>query len=166
MADCAHNYFTYFDELRENPWIGLSLPHEKPTMGSEAKWFADLYAKTLGGDAVAAVAVSGTRVVGLCTVERRVSPAEGHVGVLGVAILKEFRGIGVGRRLLTHSLEKCRGKFELVILEVFSNNTRARKLYESLGFRLAGCVPNGLKRGSEYTDKLLMYIELKGLDRG
>ncbi|MEM3655356.1 MAG: GNAT family N-acetyltransferase [Thermoprotei archaeon] len=102
-------------------------------MASETLWFTDLYNSVVSGNAVAAVAVSGGRVVGLCDVGRRSGAAESHVGVLGIALRKEYRGQGLGRRLITYCLEKCVGVFEIVTLEVFSNNVRAVKLYTPLG---------------------------------
>ncbi|MEM3799862.1 MAG: hypothetical protein QXH56_07220 [Thermoprotei archaeon] len=39
--------------------------------------------------------MSGGRVVGLCDVGRRSGAAESHVGVLGIALRKEYRGQGL-----------------------------------------------------------------------
>jgi ribosomal protein S18 acetylase RimI-like enzyme len=55
-----------------------------------------------------------------------------------VAVLPEHRGAGIGRRLLEAVAARARalGCCKLT-LEVQENNTRARRLYESFGFRQA-----------------------------
>ncbi len=47
-----------------------------------------------------------------------------------MAIRKEDRGRGLGTAILEQTLQKCRGKFEIIELSVFSNNDDAKRLYE------------------------------------
>jgi ribosomal protein S18 acetylase RimI-like enzyme len=46
-------------------------------------------------------------------------------------------------------------------LEVGSNNTRAYKLYESLGFKTCGQQPRTLKVGNNFIDEHLMVLKLR-----
>ncbi len=100
-------------------------------------------------------------VVGTCDVDRRSARTElSHVAVLGIAIRKEFRGRGIGQNLMRKTIEACRGKFEVIVLSVFSNNYPAKTLYEKLGFKMYGQLPRGIKRGDQYIDEELMYLSL------
>jgi ribosomal protein S18 acetylase RimI-like enzyme len=162
MEAVVSNYYSYFDELAENPWLGILVSGDKPSLSDEAKWFADLYASILDGDCVAFVAVVDGSVVGLCEVRRRGRKAElSHIGVLGISVRKGYRRMGIGEALIRRTLEERKAKFEVVTLEVFSNNTAAKRLYEKVGFKLYGRLPKAIKRGDEYVDGELMYITLK-----
>jgi RimJ/RimL family protein N-acetyltransferase len=92
------------------------------------------------------VAVDGDRVVGICDVVPVAPPriaAQAHNGTLGMLLAPEYRGAGLGERLMRASLEGCRGKFERVQLGVYSHNERAHKLYLRCGF-----IEEGRRRGA------------------
>lgn len=89
---------------------------------------------------VALVAVEGARVAGWLDIAR--GPFEGltHYGRLGMGLAPEWRGRGLGRRLLLQALDKAYASdFERIELEVFASNTRAVALYRSVGFVEEGC---------------------------
>ena len=135
--DVIRNYLSLVDELSVNLWLGVTTPLQKPDLPYEVKWFADLYSSVLQGNAVAYVAEADERVVGMCEVRRRSSRAEFcHIGSLGLYVNKEYRGKGIGKALLLRTIQACKGKFEILTLEVFSNNLYAKRLYEKLGFRI------------------------------
>ncbi len=80
--------------------------------------------------------------------------AEGKEGVLGyvsgwligqtaelnrIAVKRERRGEGIGKELLSSFIRECRFKgAKEVFLEVEENNSVARKLYSSFGFKEIG----------------------------
>ncbi len=153
MMQVIEAYYSYYDELKRNPDLGLSLYSSMPDLDSEMKWYADLMGSS---SSVAVVGEADGRVVGLCTVEPK-KGAGSHVGVLGIAIMEKYRNRGIGRKMLTMALELARDKFEIVTLSVFSNNLPAIHLYRSLGFIEYGLLPKGLKRDGRYFDEVLMY---------
>jgi ribosomal protein S18 acetylase RimI-like enzyme len=73
---------------------------------------------------------------------------------------RPWRGRGIGRALLRAAIDRSRGRFELVELSVFATNTRARKLYESVGFRSWGVLPKGIQRQGRPIDLEHMVLEL------
>ena len=157
----TESYWALYDEVLEDPDIGISLFAKRPTLGEEAEWFARLFRQVQDGKWVATVAEEDGRAVGLCTVASKgptVEPA--HVGVLGISIAKAWRGKGIGRALMVRALADCRGKFEIVELGLFATNARARALYESLGFRVWGIQPKAYRRGERYIDHVCMQLEL------
>jgi ribosomal protein S18 acetylase RimI-like enzyme len=55
--------------------------------------------------------------------------------VMDIAVLKEYRGQGVGRILMTAAEKYCRQRgIEYLGLAVSTHNVQALKLYESMGF--------------------------------
>jgi RimJ/RimL family protein N-acetyltransferase len=96
-------------------------------------------------------------VVGWCDVARHVRPGFDHCGRLGMGLLPDVRGLGLGERLLRAALDAAAQQdFERVELEVFASNANAHALYLRLGF-----IEEGRKRGARkldgvYDDDVLM----------
>ena len=107
------------------------------------------------------VAESGGKIVGSADVSRGRHRKSRHVGELGIALRKEWRGVGLGRAMMEAMIEwACSARLRKLFLEVFSTNTRAIRLYRGLGFieegRLKGQV---VLRGKE-ADVLVMSLWL------
>ena len=85
-----------------------------------------------------------------------------HRCSVAIALYEKFWGRGIGRCLLTQLLELAKGfGFEQAELEVVEANTRARGLYESLGFRIYGREPHNMKYADgSYADTLWMMKQL------
>ncbi len=160
MNDIVSNYYSFYDELKDDPDFGIIFYPTKPDYESEIAWFAGLYRDMLLGDVVAVVAEEDGRVVGLCDVHRTRPKSElSHVGVLGITIRKEYRDRGIGTAMIEKALELSRDKFEIVRLDVFTVNSRAIALYRKLGFVEYGIFPASVKRGSRYYDQMMMYYK-------
>jgi [ribosomal protein S18]-alanine N-acetyltransferase len=83
---------------------------------------------------------------------------EGHI--TNIAVLPDFRGIGLGEKLLTAVMETAKNLgAETLTLEVRVSNHVAKGLYRKLGFQDGGI------RKSYYTDNfedaLVMWVNLK-----
>ncbi len=62
--------------------------------------------------------------------------AEGSYYIMALAVYREFRGSGVGQRLIAEAESAAQAKgFEETSLNVFSENLGAVRLYEKLGYR-------------------------------
>ena len=76
--------------------------------------------------------------------------------ILDVAVRDDFRGLGIGRLLLTEALRLFREQgAQRVWLEVRTSNQAAISLYRALGFRQAGLRERYYENGE---DALLMDI--------
>jgi ribosomal protein S18 acetylase RimI-like enzyme len=76
-----------------------------------------------------------------------------------MGLLPAYRNAGIGRRLLGAALTQARGRgIERVELHVFSDNVRARHLYESLGFTVEGIHPRRAKIDGQYRDEVAMAL--------
>jgi ribosomal-protein-alanine N-acetyltransferase len=97
----------------------------------------------------------GCHVIGMIVVWRIVD--EAHVATL--AVEKNFRGQGIGRRLLAQALHiAAMSGARSALLEVRAGNTAAQKLYFDFGFKVVGRRPRYYKDNNE--DALLMTCQL------
>lgn len=82
------------------------------------------------------------QIVGWCDITPPGREVMAHVGILGIAVHPDWRGRGIGERLMRASLDAADAfGFTRIELGVFSHNTRAQTLYRKLGF-----VEEGVKR--------------------
>ncbi len=99
----------------------------------------------------------GNIVIGQCTIHHDEWEASEHVGLLGIIIQREFRDLGLGRKLIEFAMNESRknGKRKIVLGTLISN-ARAIQLYEKLGFRRIGIRQKQFLMKKKYIDELLM----------
>lgn len=87
-----------------------------------------------------------------------------HRAELGIAILREYWGRGLGTAMVRACLEAAKeAGFEQVELGVCADNPRAIHTYEKLGFRAVGTVPRAYKLSDGmYRDEVQMVFEIAG----
>ena len=116
--------------------------------------------RLVDGSGIQMPAVTPTdTVVGWCDIIR--NPHEGfrHVGRLGMGLLPEYRGRGLGRQLAVHAISAARQMgIERIELEVFASNTAAIALYRALGFVIEGTKRRARKLDGEYDDNVVMAL--------
>ena len=71
-----------------------------------------------------------------------------------IAVKKEFRGLGIGKKLLSFFEEAVFPDHSKVFLVVADFNPDAKRLYESLGYQQVGMIPGLYKEG--ITEYLMM----------
>ena len=81
-----------------------------------------------------------------------------HRGYLGMSIRQKYTGMGLGTFMMQIALEQARKNgFEQVELGVFSDNERARHLYEKSGYKEYGVNPRAFKlKDGTYCDEIIM----------
>ena len=105
------------------------------------------------------VALAGGKVVGWCDVRREFFPSRAHRGTLGMGLLPEWRGRGLGQRLLEATLARARRSgFKRIELDVYADNLRAIALYEKAGFVREGLLRDATLIDGVFRDAILMAI--------
>jgi ribosomal protein S18 acetylase RimI-like enzyme len=107
-------------------------------------------------------AFDGTKLIGWCDMRLTSRESTKHRAEIGMGLLKEYRGKGIGRALIEkliksaseHSLEKL----ELVVI---ADNEAAIELYKSVGFKEEGRILNYRKLNGIYTDAINMGLFLR-----
>jgi ribosomal protein S18 acetylase RimI-like enzyme len=108
------------------------------------------------------VAEEGGRIVGWCdALPGTLTSGTAHVGHLGMGVLREFRGKGIGRRLAEATIDRARELgLQKIELSVYSSNAPAIALYRELGFVQEGLKVRGRLIDGNYDDVLLMALSL------
>jgi len=105
------------------------------------------------------VAVQAGKVVGWCDVVPNPRPIYSHVGVLGLALLPEFRGRGSGGRLMRQTLDAARDfGLRRVELTVRESNAAAIELYKKFGFAVEGLQRDRILVDGAYENLVLMGV--------
>jgi ribosomal protein S18 acetylase RimI-like enzyme len=157
LDDVVNTYLSIYDEVNEDPSLGLTLYLSRPTIEDEVKWFSNRFIEIQSGKVVMKVAEVDSRVVGWCDiVPARANSEMSHVGILGILVKKEHRNRGIGQMLLASALRDGKSRFSKVQLGVFSGNAAAIHIYEKAGFKVIGYSPRQIKRGNNYFDEVIM----------
>ncbi|KRQ99812.1 GNAT family N-acetyltransferase [Bradyrhizobium valentinum] len=107
------------------------------------------------------VALSDGEVVGWCDALPNPRPINAHVGVLGMALLPEFRRRGLGGRLIAQTLAAARAfGLHRIELTVRKNNVVAIKLYKKVGFTVEGLQRHAVLVDGAYEDVVMMAMLL------
>ena len=81
-----------------------------------------------------------------------------HRAVMGISVLKEAWGCGLGSFLMQLAVAQAKANgFEQLELGVYSDNARAIHLYEKFGFERCGTMPHAFKlKDGTYRDEIMM----------
>jgi ribosomal protein S18 acetylase RimI-like enzyme len=106
------------------------------------------------------VVVSADIVVGWCDVRpNRTRVIYSHCGTLGVGLLPDFRGKGIGRKLMGQTIHAAFAfgltRIELTVRE---ENVNAIALYKSLGFEIEGLHRNAVCIEGQYENLYSMAL--------
>jgi len=78
-------------------------------------------------------------------------------------INKNFRGIGVGKKLTEERINICLKKEDIinVFCEIFSSQKESIELHKKLGFEVVGKMPNFLKHEGEFLDNYNLQKKIR-----
>ncbi len=126
----------------------------------QARFLADWFGR--GGEQW--VAEADGRVVGAYTVRPNQPGRGAHVATASYGVDASARGLGVGLRLGTHSLERARalGYAAIQFNFVVSTNTTALRLWKRLGFRVLATLPGAFRhRDLGAVDACVLWRDLR-----
>ena len=138
----------------------MILMNTKKTREEEIDWLADNMKKLEKGKIIMVAAEVDGRMVGLCEVRPHFGKMS-HVGSLGISVKKEYRDIGIGIDLMKEAEKHAiHMRLKTMQLEVFEKNERAIHVYEKMGYKVTGRIPEGVLHNDEYMDVLIMTRKL------
>lgn len=85
-----------------------------------------------------------------------------HRGSIGIAVLKEYWGLGLGHKLMEEAIQSAGMLgFELLELGVMDGNDNAIKLYLNMGFQEYGRMHDAFRmKDGRYVDEILMSLHI------
>ncbi len=131
------------------------------TREEEAEWLAKTLVEIEGGEVINTIAEVGGKMIANGDVTRGRYKDTRHHGHMGLTMVSEYRGQGIGRRIIqTLVREGRRAGLRTLDVEFLADNHTARAAYERAGFKQAGIIPHKVFRGGKYFDGLIMSREL------
>ena len=110
-------------------------------------------------------AFDAQRLVGNMGFVREQREKTGHKGLIwGVYVTPDYRGCGVGRRLLEQVIQRAKTNpvVEQILISVNPEQQTAHRMYLAAGFVPFGREPRALKIGGEYLDEEHLILFLRG----
>lgn len=128
----------------ETPFL-LRSPEDPPiTIEGETEWIQN---GLQSESSVTILCEADGELVGICTISYVPKAKIRHRGQVGVSVLKSHWGNHIGTLLFEEMFSIARAwnlsQLELGVLE---GNDRARGLYEKMGFRIFGEIPNAVRQ--------------------
>ncbi len=132
------------------------------TLESETNWLKDKLEKISKNQSVYLCGFCDDQLVACAEVELGIE-AKSHVGNFGISVALDFRGFGIGEKIMEltifESIKKL-PELRIITLEVFGQNKIAQNLYRKMGFIEYGKLPNSIKRRGQFDDAILMYKKI------
>jgi len=130
---------------------------KKVSREEEIDWLSGVLSRLEKDETFYLVADVDGKVVGTSHLNRRAGGYEGHVGVIGIAIKKGFRDVGIGTEMVKALIDQARTMgLKVITLSAFATNKRAIHVYEKVGFVQTGRIPKKFFKDDEYIDEMIM----------
>lgn len=105
------------------------------------------------------------QLVGIASLAGEQHPLLAHRATLGIALLEDYWGYGIGSVLIEELLEfAAHSQIEMITLEVVSENERAISLYQKYQFKEVGCFSNYIKTKCHCFDAILMERHIETME--
>lgn len=148
----------YLNRIIDDP-RGMILAKRKKTVDMERAWLKDMLAEIATSRAAIIIAELDNLVIGMAGAHLRPERAE-HVAELGVSVLKEYRGRGLGSLLFKKALQAAETKLfprpRMVRLSVFNINKEAISMYKKHDFEIVAHIPEQFEFNGQYVDEIIM----------
>lgn len=141
--------------IADSPYIPMLPAEFHPTLQEEEAWIQGFLDKD---NSLLLVAVHDGRIIGnidLTGSPRRIMQ---HTALVGMGMLREWRGQGLGSALLEAAIQWATDNplLEILWLQVYTTNAAGVALYQGHGFVEHGVIPRYFKHDGHYDDCLTM----------
>ena len=160
-ASDAEDMLNYLIETAGETEFLLAFPEERQGMTVERE-AAFIERMTQGENCLFLVCEVEGRVAGCCQVDFQTRMKTAHRGTVAIGLRKAYWGLGIGTAMFRELIDASRRRGLMILeLEFIEGNTRARALYEKMGFRIVGLRPDGIRlRDGTLCNEYLMQLRL------
>ena len=103
------------------------------------------------------------KIAGNCQIAFRTGMKDCHRASVAIALLQDYWNLGIGTRMFEELFRAARARdgVRQIELDFIEGNSRARGLYEKMGFRITGVKPDAIRmRDGTYVDEYMMIKRL------
>ena len=144
--------FKSFDAYTEE-WADFSLDQEK----------AFLNAACCNENSMMIACIVDGRIAGNCQISFSTGMKERHRASVAIALLQEFWNLGIGTKMFEEMIHLAgeRSEIRQIELDYIEGNSRARSLYEKMGFRITGVKPDAIRmKDGSFVNEYMMVKKL------
>ncbi len=135
--------------------------NKKVTREEEAEWLGRRLADLENDKIFFMVAEVDGKVVANSEIGKK-GGYSSHVGGVGIGIRQDYRDIGIGTEMLRALIAQAEEMgLKMLTLGVFSSNDRAIHVYNKVGFKETGRIPNEICKDGKYIDHIIMTKEIQ-----
>lgn len=159
--DAAPLLATIKTYLADSDYIPLEPGEFQLSEEDERAWIESFAARD---NSLLLVAVHAGKLVGNIDLTGSPRQATRHTAVLGMGLLKEWRGSGLGTELLRSAVAWARKNavLEKLWLQVYADNGAGITIYRKAGFVECGVQKDFFKRAdNRYADNITMMLDVK-----
>lgn len=151
----------YINSLIEEE--AMILFNKKKSLKEEKEWIKEGLKNMEKKKQIVLIAEDKNKLVGISDVRLK-GERQNHVGEFGISIKKEYRGIGLGKKLMVEVLKLAKKELKprpkIIRLSVFSENKIAQNLYKKFGFKKVAKIPKQIQYKGKLIDEIIMIKEL------
>jgi len=155
----AAGFKRYINDLVDDDTAYIA-KKEKVTLKEEREWIKSRLKEIKEKQRVTLIVEDGGKIISTSSVFLPKFLIQKHVAGLGIAVLKDYRGRGLGtylmREVIKLAKKKLKPKPEMIKFGVFANNKIAVSLYKKMGFRAVAKIPKQFKLKGKYFDEIIM----------
>lgn len=151
----------YINSLIEEE--AMILLKKKKGYKEEEKWLKEELKNVKNKKEIMLIAEDNNKIVGISAIKLR-EERQNHIGELGISIKKEYRGMGLGKKLMAKVLELARKELrprpKIIRLSVLSENKIAQNLYKKFGFKIVAKIPKQIQYKGRLLDEIIMIKKM------
>lgn len=134
------------------------LHNHKYSLTEEMEWKRRALEEADHDQSITMIGLDGERVIASLQARRSRMKEANNIG-FGIAISKDFRGVGLGEILLRMLIDETKKKMKPknMYIEYIDGNKPAANLYKKLGFKkIIGRYPKWVKHKGRYLDRIVL----------
>ncbi len=157
----ANEFKNFINELIDDKEAFIATG-DKKTLASEKAYLKSILSKIKKQEQVYLIAEENGKLIGSSSLDLK-AERQNHMAELGITVLKDYRKIGLGTRLIKEVLKtakkELKPKPEIIILGAYANNKIAISLYQKIGFKIVAQIPKQFKFHGRLIDEIVMILE-------
>jgi ribosomal protein S18 acetylase RimI-like enzyme len=158
----AEDFLEFLNALVEED--AKILANEKMSLEEEKKWLEEKIKDRMSDKEIFLVAEHDGKIVADTHIKLG-KWRQNHIGTFGIAIDKNYRGMGLGTKLMAEIIKLAQKELKpcpkIIRLEVLENNKPAQALYKKMGFKKVAKLPKQIQYKGKLVSEFVMLLELK-----